>query len=96
MARSWCSVVGDVQCLAPANVTDGVTRSRLATCYRCGEAVCREPGCSLVTKSVAAIGSGTVRTRRPIRICTTCLRQERGDIEANRLIGDAIAKAETN
>lgn len=88
-----CSIVGGVGCKAPANL-DGPPMEPLTTCYRCGEDICRDPGCSLLVKSTQPIGSGQVRTRRKVRMCWYCAEHEVGTEEVRRMAAEAYDRME--
>lgn len=90
MTRTYvsCCVVGSNDCHAPANL-DGPALHPLATCYGCGERVCRDPACSMLHLTRAAVGTGKVRTRRRVRLCWTCLVDRVGEGEALRMLQTA-------
>jgi hypothetical protein len=61
-------VVAGIGCHVPANVERGAIENRaalLAKCYRCGDDVCRDVGCSHMAKL----------PRRRVRMCMYCLEE---------------------
>lgn len=77
MSPRCCSVVGSIACDVPAHVTRGAIRNRaslLASCYICGEPVCRQPGCSELRYRMTLTRAG--HRRREVRVCGNCAQHE--------------------
>lgn len=83
MPTNHCAVVADIWC---SGAEGGPTGDNMSTCYRCGETVCRNPACSLLTRARTA-----TRRHARIRICTSCLAQERPEAEVDALVSAAEA-----
>lgn len=92
MARS-CDIVGGSACEAPPPGR-GLVPGTVTRCYVCGGDVCRAWTCSVLHRSEHLIGTGKVRTRRPIRTCARCLTDRYGDRRAELIMAEASGDPE--